>query len=960
MHKTWFLYVMIGLFMMSPIVSAQEEILEISVTDENARVSYQAIDERRLLVSVEDADGNAIQGLTLEDFTVSKGTKQARLLAVETLEANEEVGLNVVLVVDNSTSMKRRKAIEPLITAVEGFFDIIRPIDNVHVVVFNPKGSQAFDGKRLHTQSLESNDPMALKAFLKNSFKDGLSGGTYLYEGIMAGFGAMRTMPEESTKLMVVFSDGEDINSDFERDVVEKTAAELKNLQIYTIDYMPSASLDPFLESMATQHQGRTWKASSADELIPIFQSFSTTLLRRYVVAYRFLDPPQGSVSMEPLELTFNMLSYLDGALISNVIFFDEGFSDIPDRYQRFETPQHTTNFNRQNLASSLERHLNTLNIVGNRLKQDPDLTATVVGFSYGTDTALENKALAEQRADQIKNYLQTIWEIDSSRLHTEGRDASETETTDASARKPGYAAQFRRAEIIYAKEDVEAQARGDYIGEANNMNTLRIEPRIKAEYGVAEWQLQIWGDDHVLWNQTGQTAPPAVLEIPMDELGRQNMAKFGSLNARMTVTDTNQDRVEIITEPCPVTILKNNLIHQLLGPPKGSIAVAPPELTIEEITIIDTSPMLNYVYFDTGKSDIPSRYVLYRNQTDTQNFAISDLKGTMEKYQHVLNIIGKRLVQYPEALIKIIGCNSNRGTEKGRIDLSRSRAEAVRSYLLYMWGIDSSRMEIVTRNQPPVPSTSKIAEGRAENQRVEIHTDFPTILVPIKSTYIEEKSSTPVITITPHIKADYGIKSWKLNLTAAEKILASMDGQGALETEYAFDLATIGLRSIASHPQLTARVEVIDQKDQVWQQNGQPPIPVSFIQRQEKLASRSGYKVLEKYALILFEYNRATIKDENLAVLEQIHERIKQFPDAIVTITGHTDNIGGDAYNLDLSQRRAKAVHNKIRAFGISPDVNVSHEGAGPNDPLYDNTLPEGRALNRTVTVSVEYEKQE
>ena len=39
---------------------------------------------------------------------------------------------------------------------------------------------------------------------------------------------------------------------------------------------------------------------------------------------------------------------------------------------------------------------------------------------------------------------------------------------------------------------------------------------------------------------------------------------------------------------------------------------------------------------------------------------------------------------------------------------------------------------------------------------------------------------------------------------------------------------------------------------------------------------------------------------------------------------------------------------------------LNISYEGAGPYNPLYDNTTPEGRALNRTVTVTLEYETKE
>lgn len=87
---------------------------------------------------------------------------------------------------------------------------------------------------------------------------------------------------------------------------------------------------------------------------------------------------------------------------------------------------------------------------------------------------------------------------------------------------------------------------------------------------------------------------------------------------------------------------------------------------------------------------------------------------------------------------------------------------------------------------------------------------------------------------------------------------------------------------------------------------------------------------------------------------------RTKALPGVFVRITGHTDTIGSEAYNMDLSQRRAKAVYDQMTAAGVDPETTVTHFGVGPQDPLYDNSLPEGRALNRTVTIDLEYEQNE
>jgi outer membrane protein OmpA-like peptidoglycan-associated protein len=151
--------------------------------------------------------------------------------------------------------------------------------------------------------------------------------------------------------------------------------------------------------------------------------------------------------------------------------------------------------------------------------------------------------------------------------------------------------------------------------------------------------------------------------------------------------------------------------------------------------------------------------------------------------------------------------------------------------------------------------------------------------------------------------------------------------------------------------------VEVEDQSGQIFKTYASSS--VQLIKREERLAKKQGYKVMEKYALILFDFNRADIKDRNRAVLDRIVARIKEVPNARVTIEGHTDTIGKEAYNIDLSKRRAQAAYDMILAGGGINAANITYDGAGPHNPLFDNQQPEGRALNRTVTVTLEYEQQ-
>ena len=52
------------------------------------------------------------------------------------------------------------------------------------------------------------------------------------------------------------------------------------------------------------------------------------------------------------------------------------------------------------------------------------------------------------------------------------------------------------------------------------------------------------------------------------------------------------------------------------------------------------------------------------------------------------------------------------------------------------------------------------------------------------------------------------------------------------------------------------------------------------------------------------------------------------------------------------------RPIDNILAGGGVQAGDNITYEGSGPHAPLYNNELPEGRALNRTVTVTLEYEQ--
>ena len=929
------------------------EPIEVLTPGHKAKLTHQPINENSLLVSVKDAQNNPIKGLTLEDFVIKSGKREAQIQSIESLETSESVPLNIVLVVDNSYSMKERRAIKPLLAALNEFFDSLRPIDNVSIVVFNKKSGMDVKAYWLHTKAASSKSIPELKQFLNEAFDEGLTGTTYLYEAMVAGLSLIREMPEEDNKFLVVFSDGEDLNSDFKSYVVDSEAHGIRNLEVFAVDYMPGRKMDKFLTSFVEKHNGQIWKAHSASELLPIFQSFSTTLLHRYVVNYRFYEPPTGTLSMEPARLNFDMLTLLDGSPVLNQIFFETGKNDISDNYVLLKDRAHTAAFNESVLTRSTDRYKNVLNIVGRKMTETAEVQIRIIGCNSDSGVEKGNLELSKARAEAVRDYMSSVWGIEGARMQVESRNLPDQ---PAPENMPGSRAENQRVDIVYDSADLQAMAASQFIAESTNLSEIKILPEIVAEYGMADWELDIQADQQTIKTVKGTRTLEPQMALALDDIGRDKLAACSNLQARIKVTDTNQDTYETVTAVCPVTVNRKELIHELIGPPKGSVAIEPANLTIEEVTTIDSSPMLNFVFFETGQSDIPSRYATFSSQAETGSFRESQLKDTMEKYTHTLNIIGSRLRDNPEASIKIVGCNSNRDQEYNRKDLSRSRAESVKAYLKYIWGIDSSRMQAEARNRPAVASTSSVAEGRVENQRVEIYSDNPAILDTIKSTYVAKISNSEELQVKPSINSGYDLKRWTVALLGDGTLIDSASGQGDLQSAYPFNLKELDLGKIGAYENINADVEVEDQKGRIYKTHASTS--VRFIKREERVAKKEGYRVMEKYALILFDFNRADIKDRNRAVLDRIIARINKVPTAKVSIMGHSDTIGKEAYNIDLSKRRAKAAFEMIIAGGGINSGNISYDGAGPHNPLFDNELPEGRALNRTVTVTLEYER--
>lgn len=100
----------------------------------------------------------------------------------------------------------------------------------------------------------------------------------------------------------------------------------------------------------------------------------------------------------------------------------------------------------------------------------------------------------------------------------------------------------------------------------------------------------------------------------------------------------------------------------------------------------------------------------------------------------------------------------------------------------------------------------------------------------------------------------------------------------------------------------------------------------------------------------LYFDTNKSQVKPESKPTLEQIANLLKQLPNLRLGVVGHTDDVGDDASNLRLSQRRADAVVAAlVEDYGIA-ESRLTPSGAGETKPVTPNTNDAARAKNRRV----------
>lgn len=494
-----------------------------------------------------------------------------------------------------------------------------------------------------------------------------------------------------------------------------------------------------------------------------------------------------------------------------------------------------------------------------------------------------------------------------------------------------------------------------DVEGYMSDMNNLLVSMQVGAGFDIplskANSRTQAYFSPFISYQPYFGQHPRSIETWSVSTVRAGAILKFGR-------GERIYDATEMATIPAVVAIKETDKDTDV------KFTVNSPENIADTRRVSETFPVSNFVFFDKESTQIPDRYVLLRKnqvadfkEDQLEVFKPKNLSGRSDRqmvvYYNLLNVLGDRMSKDPSTNIWLSG-SSSKGIPDGL-----AMAESVKKYLVDVFGINASRITTEGRIDPRVPSeqpggTKELDLLREEDRRVSIWSDTPALMMqfqsgknaPMKSVKFVDSQTAPIDSyVTFNVDgAKKALTSWTLDVKDAygtsqkfgpytqEKV--SMPGKTILGTNAKGNYKATMTGQTKNGKTITREVPF---KMTLWTPS----------EREEGL----------RYSLI-FEFGESdaiTVYDQYLR--EVVAPSIPK--NGTVIIHGHTDIIGAEANNLDLSMARANEVKSILKTAltkANRSDVKFDVYGFGEDEILspFVNTTPEERFYNRTVIIDI------
>lgn len=389
----------------------------------------------------------------------------------------------------------------------------------------------------------------------------------------------------------------------------------------------------------------------------------------------------------------------------------------------------------------------------------------------------------------------------------------------------------------------------------------------------------------------------------------------------------------------------------------------SPANIPVER-RVRETFPVLNYIFFDVGSAEISDRYVLLTKdkvkdfkEDRLEVFKPKRLPGRsareMVVYYNVINILGDRMGRFPSANIRLTG-STLEGSKDGK-----EMAEAVKNYLVSVFGINPNRITTEGKLKPrlastPVGGTKELTLLREEDNRVSIWSESPEILmvyetgpnVPLKPVDINLVETAPLESYVIFLVegAEKAFSSWSLDIT---------DNKGKVQKygPYTGDNRSISGKSILGDlPEGNFKATMIGTT-----KSGK------IVKKEASFSMKLWTPAVDEQAMrysVIYEYDEPAVTATYIKYLDEVVTP-KIPKGGKVILSGYTDNIGDADNNMKLSLKRAndvKAIIEKSLAKAGRTDVTFVVHSFGEDEKLspFENNFPEERFYNRTVLIDI------
>lgn len=366
--------------------------------------------------------------------------------------------------------------------------------------------------------------------------------------------------------------------------------------------------------------------------------------------------------------------------------------------------------------------------------------------------------------------------------------------------------------------------------------------------------------------------------------------------------------------------------------------------LSVNSRFVTEALPLLTYVFFDATADVLPERYI--------HRPALSPIEEEQSHpdpisfHRNILNIVGERMNKLPNTTLSLRG-TVDPATEAGDCALARRRAQAVQTYLVDTWHIAKERIIIEEQAEGCAPRSlteSPVAEGYAENRRVELSSPDGRLLEPLLCRRTSEVTAItpPALVCDPAGSSSEGVRRWSI--------------EAGQEGTQIFAQTGTGVPQVVQNTLDPARVEkLVDGIDVTVRLTVQDESGASVEAVQSIAVHRDTSDVeIHRMSLILFDVAQDVLKESARVEILSFLAGITSADE--IAVTGYTDLLGLDEENRKLADRRAQTICGFIQQLVANATmtrcVGVAFTQFPPHLGSY--LTPEERFLARTVQIEI------